>query len=140
MVAMNDRAPDGSGLVPQILDPLTVDWRRTRIDYDRPSDELLVYFDGVARAAAGIAFDVGDRDFVYDRVDPNMGDTVGMDVDGFLAYAIRRYPDFVAFLARAELRGYDDLAAANLRCWAREQTREQADEEALIAAMTPLTA
>ncbi len=63
-----------------------------------------------------------------------------MQIDGNLACAIRRYPDLVAFLARAELRGYDDLAAANQHRWAREQTREQADDEAMIAAMTPMTA
>ncbi len=137
---MNDQASDEAGAVPHFPNPFTIDWQRARIVYDRPSDELLVYFDGVARAAASIALDVGDRDFIYARVDPATGETVGMQIDGFLTYAVRRYPAFVAFLAHAELRGYNELAAANLRRWAREQTHDQADDDAMIAAMTPLTA
>lgn len=139
-MAMIDRKADLSELVPTMPDPLTIDWRRARIVYDRPSDELLVSFDGISRAAASLALDIGDRDFIYARVDPITGETVGFQVDGFLASAVRRHSDLVAFLAPAELRGYDDLAAANLRRWAREQSRDQADEEAMIAAITPLTA
>ena len=137
---MNDQAQDEAGAVPRIPDPFTIDWQRARIVHDRPSDELLVYFGGIPRAAASIALDVGDRDFIYDRVDPATGETVGMEIDGFLAYAVRRYPAFVAFLARTELGGYDDLDAANLRRWAREQNHEQADDEARNSAVTPLTA
>ena len=58
-MAMRGLSPDNLVLEPSIPDPATIDWRRASIVYDRPSDELLIYFDRTKRAAASVALDIG---------------------------------------------------------------------------------
>ncbi len=128
-MAMSEPAPDLMTLIPAFPDPITVDWKHAWIVYDRVSDQLLVYFGGVAREAVSIAIDTGDRDYFFARVDPNTGETVGLQIDGLLVYGIVQNPDLVAFLALAELRGYDDMAAANLHRWAQERVNEEIEAE-----------
>ncbi len=139
-MAMTGQHPDILTLAPTMPDPATVDWERASIVYDRPSDELLIYFDRTKRAAASIALDIGDQDFVYARVDPVTGDTIGVQIDGFIAYALGRYPAFVDILTVAEIRGIDDIAAEALRRWARGRSREHADAATIVATIGGMTA
>lgn len=138
-MAVSKPVPDMLTMTPTIPEPATVDWTHARISYDRINDELSVSFGGVAVAAASIPLDIGDRDFIYARVNPTTGETVGLQIDGFLAYAVTQYPNLVAFLVLAELHGYDDLAAADLRRWARERTDDRA-EAGMSAAVGQLIA
>lgn len=139
---MSKQTPDILTLTPTMPDPATIDWERASIVYDRPSDELLIYFDRGERAAASIALDVGnqDQDFVYARVDPVTGDTIGVQIDGFMAYALGRHPEFVDILTVAEIRGIDDISAAELRRWARGRSREHADAATIVATIGEMTA
>ncbi|MBA3642876.1 MAG: hypothetical protein H0W59_02265 [Chloroflexia bacterium] len=138
-MAVNKNTSDIMTLTPALPDPASIDWTRARVVYDRVSDELSISFDGVVRAAASIALDIGDHDYIYARVNPTTGETVGLQIDGFLSYAIRQHPDAAVLLTQAELRGYDDLAAAELRRWAWAQMHERADV-ALSAALDHLIA
>jgi len=138
-MAVNEKMPDITTLTPTLPDPASINWKHARVVYDRVSDELSISFDGVVRAAASIALDVGDRDYIYARVDPTTGETVGLQIDGFLSYAVRQHPDAAVLLTQAELRGYDDLAAAELHRWAWARTHERADV-ALSAAVDHLIA
>lgn len=123
---MNENAPDILTLKPALPEG-TFDLERALVVYDRVSDELSLYFDGVVRAAANIAIDSGDHDYIYARVDPMTGETVGLQFDGFLKYVIHQHPEAASLLTVAELHGFDDLAAADLRRWARARVGKQAD-------------
>lgn len=126
-MAVNDSGSDPLTRTPKLPDAASIDWTRARVVYDRISDELSISFDGVFRPAASIALDIGPHDYIYARVDPTTGETVGLQVDGFLGYVIRQHPDSAAFLTLAELHGFDDLAATELRQWAWERTNERAE-------------
>ena len=108
---------------------------QVRFTYDRPSDTLYVDFYGKARPASSEPLDVGDRDYLFVRVDPQTDEVVGVQIESFLAYAVKQHPYFVEVLEVADLHGYDDLEAANLRRWAREQSHELADGYDLISAV-----
>ena len=111
-----------------------------RFVYDRLADTLYVDFDGHARPAVSVPLDQGDRDYLYLRVDPETHRVVGLHIEAFLAYAVAQHPEFIEALEIAELRGFDDLEAAELQRRAREQARERADAVALIAAVERLSA
>lgn len=83
------------------LDPATY-----LFHYDRVSDSLLVYFDGVARPAVTLDVD----DYLSFRVDPESHRIIGIQVDGFLGHAVFDDPQL---LVMAEWAGID---TAELDC------------------------
>lgn len=139
-MAMSDQPPDILTLVPTVPDPKTVDWERAVFIYDPPSDELLLYFDRDRRAGASIALDVGDTDYVYARVDPATGETIGMQIDSFRHYAVGRNPELADILAVAEINGLDDISAAELRRRARRNSQERADPAKILTIFGARTA
>ena len=137
---MSQRPLDILTLAPTIPDPKTVDWERAVVVYDRPSDDLLLSFDRDRRAAASLALDFGDQDDVYARVDPATGETIGLQIDGFMACALERHPEFVGILTVAEITGLDDIKAAELRRWTRARAQAHADPARIVAAFGAQTA
>lgn len=114
--------------------------QQIRFSYDRPTDTLFVDFYGRARPASSEPLDVGDRDYLFVRVDPLTQEVVGLQIEEFLAYAVDRHPAFVAALAIADLDDLDAAEAAELRRWARERARHSVDAHALIASVERLSA
>jgi hypothetical protein len=113
--------------------------RQIRFGYDRPTDTLFVDFYGRARPASSEPLGVGDRDYLFLRVDPVTQEVVGLQIEDFLAYAVGRHPEFVAALEIAHLDDLDATEAAELRHWAREQARGPVDAHALIATVEHLS-
>jgi hypothetical protein len=106
---------------------------QVRFTYDGRLDTLFVNFYGKARPAASEPLDVGERDYLFVRVDPLSQEVVGLQIEDFLSYAVGLYPGWVEAIEIADLRGYDDIAAANLRRWARAKSQGQTDAYALIS-------
>lgn len=111
-----------------------------RFTYDRRIDTLFVNFYGKAHPASSEPLDVGERDYPFVRVEPLTQEVVGLRFEDFLSYAVRLHPDWSEALEVAELRGDDDLAGANLRRWAREQTKKRTDAYALISDIERMSA
>lgn len=113
---------------------------QTRFTYDRESDTLFVDFYGEPRPASSEPVDIGDRDYLYFGVDPLTDEVVGVQVETFLSYAVERHPDFIEALIIADIKGYDDFAARELRQWAKAHTRQQTGAQGLINTMGRLGA
>lgn len=80
---------------------------QVRFAYDRPSNTLFVDFYGEARPAASIPLDLGDRDYLYLRVDVQSKEVVGLQIESFLTYALRLHPELVDVLGIATLEGIE---------------------------------
>lgn len=103
-----------------------------RITYDRPADTLFVDFYGEARPASSEPLDTGDRDYIFVRVDPLTDEVVGVQIEDFLAYAVKVNPNFVEPLTIAAMRGMTEQEAEDLRQWARVQMGEGAEGYDLV--------
>lgn len=113
---------------------------RIRFVYDRFADTLDVDFYGDPRPAVSVAVDHGDRDYLYLRVDPTTREVVGVQIEAFLAYAIKRTPDLLPALAVAELHGYNVLEAARIRRRAEAVLHGQWDAASFVAGIGRMTA
>lgn len=112
--------------------------RQIRFGYDRRTDTLFVDFYGRASPASGEPLDVGDRDYLFLRVDPVTQAVVGHQIENFLADAVEQHREFVAALRIAQPDDLDDAEAAELRRWARDRSGEPVDAPALIASVERL--
>lgn len=88
---------------------------RVRFTYDRPTDTLFTDLFGEARPAASDPVELGDRDFVFLRLDVETGDVVGLQIEGFLSYAVDQHPELVDALPEAEVVGLEPEEATRLR-------------------------
>jgi len=122
--------------LPELDDQPKPDFRFT---YDRAADELDVDFYGEARPAVSVPLDQGDRDYIYLRVDPASRQVVGLQIEAFLAYAVKQHPDFLAALVVADLPGFNDLEATRLRRQAAELV-DHWDANAFVAEIGRLIA
>lgn len=113
---------------------------KLRFVYDRLSDTLFVDFYGEARPASSEPLDEGDRDYLFVRVDPHTDEVVGLQIETFRAYALKRHPYLVEALDIADLQGFSDIEAADIRRWAHEQVHEAMDDLGLIGALERLGA
>ena len=71
------------------------------VSFDRRSDTLLIHLFG--RGLETISVPVGNH--LYALVTPDTETTVGFQIEGFLAQAVRDDPESVTLLDYAELRG-----------------------------------
>lgn len=65
---------------------------RKRLSYDRLSDTLFLEFYDKPRPAISVPAEDGDRDYFYFRLDPKTDETVGVQIEAFLAYAVGHDP------------------------------------------------
>ena len=105
---------------------------QVRSTYDRVSDTLFVNFYGEARPASSEPVDLGGRDYVFVRVDPLTGEVVGLQIESFLAYAVKQHPDWIEALAISDLHGFNDIEAVSLRRRALELAGEHAGAFGLV--------
>lgn len=71
------------------------------LSYDRPSDMLLIFLDGRERRSVVIA----GQDYGFALVDPATNELVGVQIEDFLARAVKAQPHLIDLLNYAELRG-----------------------------------
>ncbi len=127
--------PDVRRFRPVWPDLATLPKGELRFVYDRLTDTLFADFYASVRPTATEPLDVGDRDYLFVRVDPETSEVVGLQIEDFRSYALAIHPDFVTAFELAELRGFNDLEAARLRRRARGRAQGQADGIAFIAAV-----
>ena len=101
---MMQKEPDIQTFEPKWPDAAAVG-RTARFVYDRLADSLYIDFYGPARPAASIAYDQGDHDYLFMRVDPTTEEVVGLIIEHFLAYAVRKTPMYLGALDLASLHG-----------------------------------
>jgi hypothetical protein len=83
--------------------------------YDRASDTLMLHFRGQPRPAVSIPIE-SREDGVYVRLDRETNQVVGLQIEGFIADFIDRFPELADLLKHAHLRGIDrDEAVAIAR-------------------------
>ncbi len=81
--------------------------QQVRFTYDQPTDTLFVDFYGEARPAASIPLGRGERDYLFLRIDPTSEAVVGLQIEHFLSYAVKRHPELADALDFAALVGID---------------------------------
>lgn len=62
------------------------------VDYDPVADELMVYIGPAPVPAVSRAIETPERDYVYVRIGAPINRLVGIQVDGFRAWAVKRHP------------------------------------------------
>jgi len=126
MATLISRTSDLTWPPDEMLDPDGFD-----VSYDRLSDELLVYFSGRDFPAA--SFPVSDdADHIYLLGDVETGRVVGLHVEGFLAYAVKRLPPLIDLLDIADLRGITPAEVAEVRRGLMVGDRRRATLAALL--------
>lgn len=88
-----------------------VDPRRVVLSYDRQSDTLLLFLDGWDRRSVV----VGHTDYTFLLVDPGTNEFVGLQIEDFLACAVKDDPRLMQLLDYADLRG-TNRAAVRQEC------------------------
>ncbi len=78
-----------------------VDPRQVVLSYDRPSDTVLIFLFGRERRSVV----VGHTDYTFLLVDPGTNEFVGLQIEDFLACAVKDDPRLARLLEYAELRG-----------------------------------
>jgi hypothetical protein len=120
--------------------PLAETRQRARFAYDGPSDTLFIHFFGRSLPAVSVAFEEGDRDYLYVRVDPERRLAVGLQIEDFTTYAVRLHPWMYAALVVAEIGSMPPQQAAILRSIAERETRGQASPAAVLRHVEELLA
>ena len=122
-MAMTHDEPDIMELHPKwpdVADVLTK--QQYTAVYDGVSDTFYFDFYGPGRAAVNVEIDKGDHDYMFQRVDVETQEVVGLQIDDFLAYAVSQDPYFLDVLAFAELHHVTpDQAVAIRRALSRAQ-------------------
>lgn len=75
--------------------------------YDGVSDTLFFDFYGPGRPAVSVEIERGDHDYLFQRVDVETEEVVGIQIEDFLAYAVVLDPTWLDLLDIAELNGID---------------------------------
>lgn len=117
-VTVEDMVDPTEEFVPRQIEPKPFRWEdidpaRIVVSFDRRSDTLLIHLFG--RGPETISVPVGKH--LYALVTPETETTVGFQIEGFLAQAVRDVPEFVTLLDYAELRG---ITPADVRELQRE--------------------
>lgn len=86
------------GFAPIWPSPGEIDGSRLLFGYNDVADTVYVHFFDRSRPAVSVDVD----EFVYLLVDPIEHQVVGLQIEGFLAYAVREHPEW---LSLAELAG-----------------------------------
>ena len=86
--------------------------------YDRASDTTMLHFFGKPRAAVSVPLESRD-DGVFVRIDRETDEVVGLQIEGFVADFILRYPQLAELLEVAKLRGIDPTEASAIAANAR---------------------
>lgn len=73
--------------------------------YDAASDTMFVDFYGPGRPAVSVEIERGDHDYVFQRVDLETQEVIGLQIEDFLAYAVYQDPYMLDALDFAELVG-----------------------------------
>lgn len=114
------RPADAGEPRPQAFDP-----DRIVVGYDRDSDTLMVHFYG--RGVPGISVHRGDGWYV--RWNRERTCPIGLQIEEFLARAVRDEPDLLRALDLAELRGITVEEVARIRrAIARDRLRRDPDD------------
>lgn len=66
------------------------------VHYDAVADELMVYVGPAPVPAISRAIETPERDYVYVRIGGPINQLVGIQVDGFRAWAVERHPAWTA--------------------------------------------
>jgi hypothetical protein len=133
--ATTEGRPNNPGLDPGTLPPGGL-----RVAYVRPTDTLFVDFYGRALPAAAVPLDGGGRDYLSLRVEPKTRRVVGLQIEAFLAHAVHQHPGLLGLLAVAELHGFDNREAADLRRRAEAAVHDRWSAESLLAEVGGLIA
>jgi hypothetical protein len=88
-----------------------VDTTNAAVRYDRESDTLMVHFSGVG--LPGVSIENGDGWFV--RWDRERGRPIGIQIEGFLARAVKEEPALLNVLDVADLRGLTPEEVGRIR-------------------------
>jgi len=75
--------------------------------YDGVSDTLFIDFYGPGRPAVNVEVERGDHDYLFQRVDVETEEIVGIQIEDFLAYAVHLDPILLDALDIVELNGID---------------------------------
>lgn len=114
-MALTDRSPIRERFALTLPEPAGLDLERIAWSYRRDSDTLLVDLYGRGRPALSVPLDVGERDYLFVRVDVKTDEVVGLQIEDFLAYAVIQHPELVDALTIAELDGIDAADVDALR-------------------------
>lgn len=95
------------GYIPILPTPGEIDPARLVLSYNDAADTLYVHF--FERGQPAVSVDVNE--FLYLRVDEITHRVVGLQIEGYLAYVVRKHP---AWLSLADLAGIpaDEIAKA----------------------------
>lgn len=116
-MAMNRSALDGgandfdAATMPVLQPPATIDPSGAVISYDAPSDTLFVHLGGRGRPAVSIE----TADEVFALADPETGEVVGFQIEGFAHRQLVAHPEFGEALDATELHGITTDRVAALR-------------------------
>ena len=88
--------------------------------YDRASDTLMLHVRGEPRPAVSIPIE-SREDGVYVRLDRETNQVVGIQIEGFIADFIDRFPELADLLKSAHLRGIERDEAVAIARRAQEQ-------------------
>jgi len=114
-MALTDRSPIRERFALTMPEPAALDMDRIVWSYRRDSDTLLVDLYGRGRPALSVPLDIGERDYLFVRVDVKTDEVVGLQIEDFLDYAVVRHPELVDALTFAELDGIDEADVDSLR-------------------------
>ena len=118
VVTVEDAVDPTEAFVPRQIEPKPfrredIDPARIVVSFDRRSDTLFIHLFG--RGLETISVPVGKH--LYALVTPEIATTVGFQIEGFLAQAVKDEPELVTLLDYAELRG---ITPADVRDLQRE--------------------
>ncbi len=128
------------------LDPRWPGWADVRsknqytVSYDAVSDTLYFDFYGPGKPAVNVEIDKGDHDYLFQRVDVDTQEVIGLQVDDFLAYAIHLDPYVFDVLDFAELHGITREQVAILKHKRSLPPDHQASAEEFFGELAKMTA
>ena len=93
----------------------TIDLDRVALEYDNATDTLFVDFFGEPLPGVNVPLDTGDIGFISARLSTATREVVGIEIEGFLRYAIDRLPGWRVLAEFVGLGSVADDTSSNRR-------------------------